>query len=312
MLITDTPVAPFYKISIDTVGPLPVTPNGNKHILTVQDNLTKYCIAVPIPNTQAETIADALARKVIAQFGSPRVILSDKAKALTGNVIQCLATIFKIKTMTTSGYRPESNGSLERTHLGLIEYLRQFTETQDDWDKVVDFAMFSYNTSIHESTGFTPFELIFGHKARTPSSLPLDQVDTYPSYLTELVLRLQDTRLIAAEKLVESKHRTKNYYDQKAKPQSYHKNDQVYALKEPKRAKLDKPYSGGYTITDIIGDKNVILRDDKGRKFLKHIDKIKPSYQRNSLSFSDVKNQSQYESDDTDSCSTTSSSSFRG
>ena len=50
MLITDTPLDTFDKVSLDTVGKLPTTPDGNKHILTMQDNLSKYCIAVPIPD----------------------------------------------------------------------------------------------------------------------------------------------------------------------------------------------------------------------------------------------------------------------
>ena len=35
MIITDTPIEPFDEISIDTVGPLPITANENKHILTI-------------------------------------------------------------------------------------------------------------------------------------------------------------------------------------------------------------------------------------------------------------------------------------
>ena len=66
MLITDTPIGAFDKISLDTVGPLPITPSGNRHILTIQDNLTKYCAAVAIPNIRAATIADAFARHFIA------------------------------------------------------------------------------------------------------------------------------------------------------------------------------------------------------------------------------------------------------
>ena len=50
MLITYTPAEPFDKVSLDTVGKLPTTPNGNRHILTMQENFSKYCIAVPIPN----------------------------------------------------------------------------------------------------------------------------------------------------------------------------------------------------------------------------------------------------------------------
>ena len=48
MIITDTPIELFDKVSIDTVGKLRNTPHGNCHILTIQCNLTKCLIAVPI------------------------------------------------------------------------------------------------------------------------------------------------------------------------------------------------------------------------------------------------------------------------
>ena len=32
--------------------------------------------------------------------------------------------------------------------------------------------MFAYNTSVHEATKFTPFEVVFGKIARTLSSFP--------------------------------------------------------------------------------------------------------------------------------------------
>ena len=61
MLIPDTPLDTFDKVSLDTVGKLPTTPDGNKHILTMQDNLSKYCIAFPSPDLSATTVAHAIA-----------------------------------------------------------------------------------------------------------------------------------------------------------------------------------------------------------------------------------------------------------
>ena len=50
LVITDTSANAFDKVALDLVGPLPITPDGNQYVLTMQDNLTKYCIAQPIPN----------------------------------------------------------------------------------------------------------------------------------------------------------------------------------------------------------------------------------------------------------------------
>jgi len=278
MVITDTALDSFDKISIDTVGPLPLTPRGNRHILTILDNLTKYCLAVPIPNTKAETIADALARHVITVFGSPRIILSDKAPSLIGKVMQQLGKIFKIDQVTTSGYRPQTNGALERTHLALMEYIRQYIEKFDDWDLMLPFAIFSYNTRIHDSTNFTPHELVFGKPPRIPSSLPTNQVETYPSYLSELITRMNDLKTLAAESSINSKIRSKKYYDKNSRSHHYQRGDKVYVLKEPRASKLDVTYVGPFQIVSILENHNVILEDGDGKRILKHIDKIKPAY----------------------------------
>lgn len=60
MEITSTSSQPFERLAMDIVGPLTVTEGGNKYILTMQDDLTKYSIAHPIQNHEAETVADKL------------------------------------------------------------------------------------------------------------------------------------------------------------------------------------------------------------------------------------------------------------
>ena len=36
------------------------------------------------------------------------------------------------------------------------------------WDEFIDSAVFAYNTSTHKSTTYSPFEVMFGRKARLP------------------------------------------------------------------------------------------------------------------------------------------------
>ena len=78
MFITDSPAEPFEKISLDTVGKFPITPNKNRHIPTVQDDFSKYCIAVSIPDLKATTIIDAVATTFFSLYGAPRYILMDR------------------------------------------------------------------------------------------------------------------------------------------------------------------------------------------------------------------------------------------
>ncbi|XP_051155718.1 uncharacterized protein LOC127278183 [Leptopilina boulardi] len=134
MLITDTPAIPFDKVSLDTVGKLRTTPNGNRYILTMQDNLTKYCIAVAIPDIKTTTIAQAVATNLFSLYGAPRCVLTDRGGSFISSLMRKLERIFGTKQITTSGYRPQTNGALERSHIELTDYIKHYANDFDDWD----------------------------------------------------------------------------------------------------------------------------------------------------------------------------------
>ena len=132
MIIPDTPADAFDKVSIDLVGPLRLTPDGHRYVLTMQDNLTKYCLAEAIPNKQAITVADVVAGQLIPRFGCPRAILSDRGGEFINQTLRNLASIFRLKHLTTSGYHPQTNGGLERSHQVLSDYLKHYMEQYED------------------------------------------------------------------------------------------------------------------------------------------------------------------------------------
>ena len=69
MQITDTPTGPWQKIVIDFVGELPTTNEGNKFIMTIQDNFSKFVILTPLKAQDAESTAEALVDNAILKFG---------------------------------------------------------------------------------------------------------------------------------------------------------------------------------------------------------------------------------------------------
>ena len=124
--ITDTQSEAWVKIALDIVGPLPLSESGNKYVLTCQDNLTKYLIAIPIDNQEAETVADIFVNKICLIHGIPQIVLTDQGSNFMSKLFQRMCKLFKIKKIATSSYHPQSNGSLERSHHVLTEYLRCF------------------------------------------------------------------------------------------------------------------------------------------------------------------------------------------
>lgn len=89
----------------------------------MQHDLTKYSYAIPVPNHEAKTIANAFL-KFITIFGISECILSDNDTDFTSNTVKELNKLFKIKHIFSSPYHPQTNGALERSHLTLKEYLK--------------------------------------------------------------------------------------------------------------------------------------------------------------------------------------------
>jgi hypothetical protein len=161
MEITDIPYATFDKISMDWMGPLPLTEKGNKYILSCQDQLAKYLIAIPIPNQEAETIAGALVDNAITMFGSLGSFPTDCASNITGEVMRQLCRLLRISKINATPFRPQSNASIERSHAVLTEYLPHFIcKEQNNWDTMLKTATFVYSTTPHTQTKYCPIYVV--------------------------------------------------------------------------------------------------------------------------------------------------------
>ena len=71
-------------------------------------------------------------KHLFSQYGAPRFILTDRGESFINNLFRKLSKKFGVKQINTSGYRPQSNGSLARSHAVLMDYIRAYTETYGD------------------------------------------------------------------------------------------------------------------------------------------------------------------------------------
>lgn len=95
------------------------------------------------------------------------LLLTDQTPAFFTSLIKILATKFKIKQFRTTTYHPQSNGSIERSHHVLTEYLKMFISHNHDWDIHISTAMFSYNTFVMKVRIF-PLFLCFWSNIQAP------------------------------------------------------------------------------------------------------------------------------------------------
>jgi transposase InsO family protein len=125
-------------VSLDIVGPLPVTERGNKYLLTFVDHFTRFCEAVPVVRQDIETIAREFVTKIITRFGVPRKFLTDRGANLTSALIQEKCKLLKIQKLQTSSYNPQANGICERMHKLLVDMLSHFLRKDArNWDEYV-------------------------------------------------------------------------------------------------------------------------------------------------------------------------------
>lgn len=280
MEITTTAEAPFERIAFDVVGPLPLTESGNRFIITTQDDLTKFSFAFATPNHEAKTIANRLTT-IFTSFGIPKTYLTDQGADFMSNLMKELSALFKTKHLATSPYHPQTNGALERSHLTLKDYLKHYIkDNQTDWDEYLPFATFSYNTSVHKSTNYTPYELLFGKKAYLPSSIVQEPKlnYTYDDYIKSLQSKLNTSFKIARENITHSKLKSKENYDRDINPIEFAVNELVCLRNNQGKLGLSRKLlpnaKGPYKITQVFPNQTVQIQIGK-KKVTYHTNHLK-------------------------------------
>ena len=80
-----------------------------RFLLIVACEYTNFVIAIPLNDTQARTIAEALIHRVLTIFGIPDLLTVDKDRALTGQIINLLLQALQCTQKIISPY---NHGSL--------------------------------------------------------------------------------------------------------------------------------------------------------------------------------------------------------
>lgn len=265
MTITTTASYAFDKIYIDLVGPLPKDYDGNCYVLTLQCELSKYIEAYPLPNKETITVAKALVNNFILRFGIPKVLASDRGTEFISATMEQVCKLLNIEKISSTPYHHQSIGSLENMHKHMGAFLRIHCENKpDSWSHWLPFWTFSFNNTVHTSTKYTPYELVFGRSCNIPSRVKQDVEPLYNSdnYALELKYRLQNAFQDAQNNLMSSKEKRKVQYDRYTNPVTYKENDCIL-LKTENVSKLQPLYEGPFVVIEDMGPNVKIIRNNK-------------------------------------------------
>lgn len=275
-IVTTTADTAFEKIFMDLVGPL-IPSEGHEYILTTQCELTKFVTATPIKDKSTETVAKAFVNSVILKYGVPNRIASDRGTEFMSELFAELAKLLEIKKLNSTAYHHEAIGALENTHKVLGNFLRiQCSNKIFNWSDWVPYYEFAFNNTVHSSTNYTPFYLLYGRNSRMPSSLtdtipdPLYNLDDFTKLMK---LKMQITHEEVKQKLIQEKiDRIKNT-NTNTKPRFYKEGEYIW-LKNETAKKLEEKFLGPYK---ILEDQHPNVKIQiKNRQDVVHKNRIKP------------------------------------
>ena len=162
---------PWHTLTMDFVGGFaPARRTGRTYCLVMVDKFSKYVTLEPVSeDVTAEETANILLRRIIAPFGSPVKIISDRGPQFTAAVWREVLTIMGTSVALAASHHPQSDGQSERTIQTLIQLLRCYSEErQDEWERLLPLLQFALNDAYYEATSTTPFRVILGRDPCSP------------------------------------------------------------------------------------------------------------------------------------------------
>ncbi|CAF3068175.1 unnamed protein product [Rotaria socialis] len=214
-----TPVPALHRCSLDFIGQLPVTRNGNRWILVAINHTTKWPIAKATQNLKHEMVAQFVYEEIVFKFGCPVEILTDRGNNFTTTMLNSYYTLISIKHILTSAYHPRSNGVIERFNRLFGGMLAKYVGDNDinKWDEYIDRALFACRVRQHHATGKTPFYMVYGVEAKLPGDelIPIinDDEDNNITCRVQQLGQLVQQRDTVHQRLNSNAIKMKIYYD---------------------------------------------------------------------------------------------------
>ena len=229
------PEGPFHMIGIDYCGPLERTPSENQYVLVVTDYFSRHITAIALPNCTAETTARTLFNEVFCKYGIPTIILSDQGSHFRNQLMDNIQHLVGYNHIYSTPYHPQSNGMVERFNSTFVSQISKLQDAEhNNWDVYLQAVVFAYNTGIHKTTQFSPYELLYGRAARLPiATRPSHFRFTRPNdYFEQLRKTLRTYHQSAKRNIASQQQYNKVSYDRNRADPQYRIGDKVLGCQQ--------------------------------------------------------------------------------
>ena len=280
---------PLDRACTDILGPFPTSNNGNRYILLVMDQFTRWVEAYAIPDFTAQTVAHKIVHEFVSRFGTPLELHSDQGRNYESKLFREMCVALDIHKTRTSPYHPQSNGVVERFNSTLVNMIASYvSKNQKDWDVNLPLLTAAYRCCDHASTGYTPNMLMLGREVFLPVQIALGSLHPHqdPVGTNEYVSDLRDKMSVVfshvREHLQKAQILQKKDYDSRIALKTYKVGDAVYVLDSTKqiglspKLKLDR-WKGPCVIIRKISDLLFEIKSSsKSKSKIIHHNRLKP------------------------------------
>ena len=223
------------------------------------DCYSKYTILVPSSNHTANTVSEALVCHVVAYFGTPRRLLSDRGREFVGEIWGKLQRSLGIQRVLTSPYHPEGNAINKRSHRMLNNMLRARLldcASSKAWVEKAPGIMLTLNAMSHEQHGFSASMVATGREPTLPPDVQQDaralpSIDDPTDYVEVLTQRLKLTHQQMASPSLP------------AVANPYQEGSLIYMMTTPpeRSNKLTPRWKGPFRVRRIPNEYQVVYED---------------------------------------------------
>ena len=244
-------------------------------------------VAIPLQTTDTERGAEELI-VFFSRFGIPREILSDQGSNFMSKLLKEVYRLLRVHPIRTSPYHPQTDGLVERFNKTLKALLRRLIEKEGrDWDKLLPYVLFAYREVPQTSTGFSPFELLYGRDVRGPLDVLKEEWEadrrsneSVVSHVLSIREKMEEMTDLVKENLMETQKRQKRWYNRTARERELQPDEEVLVLLPTSTNKLLAQWQGPYRVLRKVGkvDYEIDMPGKKKRKKIFHVNMLKKWY----------------------------------
>ena len=260
----DVPPYPFAKVSLDLSGPYTRSMSGNRYIAAFVNHFTGWPEAFAVPDKSADTVVQLLTEKIIPRHSCPLQLVTDNGTENENRAMRETLREMNINHVTTSFYHPQANGKVERFHRTLHDALSKLArDNLERWDVYLEQVLSAIRVSVSETTGRSPFYLLY---ARDPV-LPLDNIlRPRRKYMGEdlhkVIMENQHKTFTQVHRQIQkSRAKGRRLANEKRPEVALEVGDAVYLRNHQRKSKLDQKWKPYFRITKQLSPVTFMIRN---------------------------------------------------